>query len=147
MPNRLSRAELLLRFFPEIRENKGADTDGAKAINTRACETILADLISLYDAGLAQNGQGILALRLFKGAQHSGYLTRADLQHDLDASEAFGDQDAISFFKDAIEAVDNHNTDQAALIALADNSRCQVIPIGREHPAAAIQALLQEVSQ
>lgn len=147
MTDRPSRDELVLKFFPEIKENKGADTEGAIALNVRACEAVLSDLIDLYDEGLELHGHGILVLRLHEGAKHSGFLTLDEMRADLKDAQKHGNIGAATFFQEVIDAIEGHNHSAAALVALVDNSRSQVIPIDREYPARAIQAMLKEAAQ
>lgn len=148
MTDRPSRDELVLKFFPELKEQgNGADTEGAIALNVRACEAILADLIDIFDEGYEEQGPGLLALRLFEGARQSSYVTLEDLQIDQRVASKAGNDDAASFFASAIDAIVRHNASQAALVALIDNSTARLIPVRREYPASSIQAMLEEVSQ
>lgn len=147
MTDRPDRAELVLKFFPEMRESNGASTEGAIALNVRACEAILADLIDLYDDGLKEKGRGVLTLRLFQGAKRSEYVTSEQISADLAIAKLYNDEEVATFIRSAIDAIADHNTEKAALIAIVDNGRAQLIPIDREYPAAAIQSMLKEAAR
>ena len=147
MTERPDRSELLLKFFPEIiQQSKDGDTEAAIALNVRACEAVLADLIDLYDKGLDTFGPGLLAIRLRKGAPDSTYLTSGELEGDLSAAESSGDTQTAGFLRSVVDAIDSHNVNKAALVMLLDNSRGQVLPIARHYPASSIGAMLEEVA-
>ncbi|MEB3320470.1 MAG: hypothetical protein VKI63_05980 [Cyanobium sp.] len=147
MSDRPTRQGLLLRFFPEIKEGgTSGDTEGSIALNVRACEAILTDLIGLYDDGHQESGPGILVLRLHKEGKHSGYLQLLDIEADLSLARTAGDKDLERFLNEALDAIRRHNPNQAALVALVDNTRAQVIPIARDYPAGSIQAMFEEVT-
>lgn len=142
---RPSKIELLSRFFPEIKEKVGkADKEQAIAYNTLACEVVLADLLRLYDKGLAQHGPGALCVRLQHGANESAYLAISDLRADQEQARAAGDTGIESSMKAIIDEIERINPEKAGLVLMVDNSSIQLFPIDRDYPARSVQALLEE---
>lgn len=143
---RPTKLELLRRFFPEVIDSVGTkgDKEASLRINTAACEAILADLITLYDKGLADRGPGALCVRLHQQAQESSYIALGDFKADLDMASRNQSTDLEGFLSDVIEQIENTNPDKAALVLLLDNSSAQLFPVGREFPARSIQALMEE---
>lgn len=142
-PNKL---ELLQRFFPELMERRGTkgDREAARRINVAACEVVLADLINLYDKGLAAHGLGALCLRLNDDAAESSYISIDDFRADREMAKRDHHSDMESFLADVIDQLERLSPDKAAMILLLDNSSAQLLPIGREFPARSIQALMEE---
>lgn len=142
---RPSRIELLSRFFPEIKEKSGkADKEQSIAYNTLACEVVLADLLRLYDKGLAAQGPGALCVRLHKGAGESAYLPVADLRADQEQARLAGDAGIESSMKSMLDEIERINPAKAGLVLMVDNSSIQLFPIDREYPARSVEALLEE---
>lgn len=143
---RPTKLELLRRFFPEVMEKGGSkgDKEAAMKVNTLACEAVLADLLNLYDKGLARRGLGVLCLRLHQDAQESSYISLEDLRADRDTASQAGSVDLESFLADVIDQIERTSPEKAALILLLDNSSAQLFPVSREYPARSIQALLEE---
>lgn len=143
---RPTKLELLRRFFPEIIEKGGTkgDKEASMRINTAACEAILADLLTLYDKGLAKRGLGVLCVRLHKTAQESSYITIADFRADCDMASRSQSADLETFLADVIDQIERTSPEKAALVMLLDNSGAQLFPIGREYPASSIQAMMEE---
>lgn len=142
---RPSRIDLMKRFFPELgRAGTSGDTEAAIGLNTRACEAILADQIQLFDQFRAERGPGALCLKLADGDRASFYVTLDDFCADLLTAEQVGDLDTSAMLKDVIRAVKTTNLDQQVLILLIDNSRASLLPLPREYPARAIQAMQEE---
>ena len=142
---RPSRIELMRRFFPELGQtgSKG-ETTAAIELNTRACEAILADQIKLFDAFHAQQGPGALCLKLAGGDKHSHYVTLADFAADLMHAEGQGDTAMAAALRDVVNAIRACNFSERVLILLVDNSRLSLLPVPREYPARAVQALQEE---
>lgn len=143
---RPTKLELLRRFFPEVMEKGGSkgDKEAAMKVNTLACEAVLADLLSLYDKGLAQRGLGVLCLRLHKDAQESSYISLEDFRADRDMASRGGSTDLETFLTDVIDQIERTSPEKAGLIMLLDNSSAQLFPISKEYPARSIQALMEE---
>lgn len=143
--SRPGKLELLSRFFPEIKQKVSkSDKEQSIAYNTLACEVVLADLLRLYDNGLAKHGPGALCVRLHQGAGESSYLAAADLKADQQRAKTDGASDLESFFSGVISKIDSINPKKAGLVMLVDNSSVQLFPIDREYPARSVQALLEE---
>lgn len=144
--SRPSREELLLRFFPELRDRQGtaADQRAALTYNTLACEVVLADQLRLFDAGHQRHGAGVLAIRLQTGGHASGYVPVSDLQADREQARKDDDRATEAFLGEALEAIGRLDPDTHGLVLLIDNSRAQLLPIPREHPASAIAAMLED---
>lgn len=143
--SRPGKLELLSRFFPEIKQKVSkSDKEQSIAYNTLACEVVLADLLRLYDNGLAKHGPGALCVRLHQGAGESSYLATADLKADQQRAKTDGASDLESFFSGVISNIDSINPKKAGLVMLVDNSSVQLFPIDREYPARSVQALLEE---
>lgn len=142
---RPSKIELLSRFFPEIKEKSSkADKQQSIAYNTLACEVVLADLLRLYDKGLAAQGPGALCVRLHKGAGESSYLAVADLRADQEQARLAGDAGIESSMKSMVDEIERINPEKAGLVLMVDNSSIQLFPIDREYPARSVEALLEE---
>jgi hypothetical protein len=142
---RPSKIELLSRFFPEIKEKTSkADKEQAIAYNTLACEVVLADLLRLYDKGLATHGPGALCVRLHQGAGESAYLSVADLRADQQQARASGDSGIEESMRTMIEEIQRINPEKAGLVLMVDNSSIQLFPIDRDYPARSVEALLEE---
>jgi hypothetical protein len=143
--SRPSKLELLSRFFPEIKTKVSkADKEQSIAYNTLACEVVLADLLRLYDKGLAAHGPGSLCVRLHQGAGESSYLSLVDLQADQQRAHADGATELEAFFSGVITQLSSINPEKAGMVMLVDNSSVQLFPIDREYPARSVQALLEE---
>lgn len=143
--SRPSRIELLAKFFPELKQpGTNADKEASLRYNTLACEAVLADQLHLFDNGFAMYGPGVLCARLRKDANESGYLSLADLQADHAEAVRANDLSIASFLADVISQIESTNFDRCGLILLIDNSSMRVLPIDRDHPAATIQAMLEE---
>jgi hypothetical protein len=142
---RPSKIELLSRFFPEIKEKSTkADKEQSIAYSTLACEVVLADLLRLYDKGLARYGPGALCVRLHQGAPESAYLSVGDLRTDQEEARLSGDTAIESSMKLMVDEVGRINPEKAGLVLMVDNSSIQLFPIDREYPARSVQALLEE---
>ena len=144
---RPSKAELLARFFPEIRQAASpGERQQSIAYNTLACEVVLADLLRLFDQGYRRQGPGVLAVRLQRQAGASAYLSAADLQADREAAAAGGDAATETVLADVLEQIGRLEVSATGLVLLIDNSSAQLFPIGRDYPARGIGALLEEHS-
>jgi hypothetical protein len=143
---RPNSAELLLKFFPEVREGSLSDREAAVRLSTLACEVVLADQIDLFSKGLAAHGLGCLVVRLFNGARKSAYQTLEDIKTDACDAQRCGDRAAADFFTGLENQIKDLDPDRCALVVLVDNSRSQLLLLDREYPAKAIQALLQEAA-
>jgi hypothetical protein len=142
---RPTKAELLGRFFPEIREKSSkGDKQAAIAYNTLACEVVLADQLRLFDAGRAKHGPGVLCVRLQRGDRESSYLAASDLQMDLDMAASQGHTALETFLSDVLSQLSTIDPEKAGLVLLLDNSSAQLFPIPRDYPARGIQSLLEE---
>lgn len=142
---RPSRVELMRRFFPELgKTGSRGETKAAIELNTRACEAVLADQIELFDRFHREHGPGALCLRLAGGDRASHYATLADFCQDLSAADAAGDTAMASALKGVVEAIKATDTSAKVLILLIDNSAFSLLPVPREYPARAIQALQEE---
>lgn len=142
---RPSKIELLSRFFPEIKEKSNkSDKEQSIAYNTLACEVVLADLLRLYDKGLAVHGPGALCVRLHQGAGESAYLSVEDLRADQQQARAAGDTGIEASMRSMIEEIQRINPKKAGLVLMVDNSSIQLFPIDREYPARSVEALLEE---
>lgn len=142
--SKLTRPELLLKFFPEMasKVTKG-DREAAVRYNMLACEAILADQLRLYDNGFEQQGPGVLCVRIHRDASESCYLPLADLQEDLETAKTSGNSGLESFLKDAVSRIEECNISRAGLIMLLDNSTAQLFRLDREYPAKEIKAMLE----
>lgn len=138
---RPSRYELLRNFFPELGETgTGGETEAAIAINTRACEVILADLIKQFDESHAVQGPGVLTLNLtMPRGQGAAFVTLDDLCADLLVAEAVSDVATSSMLRDAISTVRLNNYEERVLVLLIDRSKATLMPIPRIEPARGIQ--------
>lgn len=142
---RPSRVELMRRFFPELGQaGSKTETKAAIELNTRACEAVLADQIELFDGFFQQRGPGALCLKLADGDRASHYVTVDDFCADLLTADAIGDVGTVNTLKDVISAIKANNFDERILVLLIDNSQASLLPIPREYPARAIQALQEE---
>jgi len=145
---RPSKAELLQRFFPELRQSgSGGSKEAAVRLNTLACEAILADWIRLFDLGLSREGPGVLTLRLHRQATESCYLPREALQQDLIQAQAAGHGELAGFLDEALRALDELNLERAIAVLLLDNSGAQVFLVERDQPARGLQQRLAEFAQ
>jgi hypothetical protein len=145
MTKKPSRPELMMRFFPELGETiTKADTKAAIEINTRACEAILADQIKLFDEFFQSRGPGVLTLRLAGGDRHSSYVVLDDWCADLVTAERLGDVQQGAFLRGIIRSIQTTDFGERALVLLVDNTSARLLPIPREYPARAIQALQEE---
>jgi hypothetical protein len=139
---RPSRVELMRRFFHELGQTgTGGETEAAIAINTRACEAILADQIQLFDKFHAEQGDGALVIRLSGGERTAHYVPLDAFCEDLLAAEQAQDFQSSGFLGDVIRVVKTTDTSRSALVLLIDNSQASLLPIPRDHPARAIQEL------
>lgn len=144
--SKLSRPELLLKFFPEMasKVTKG-DREAAVRYNMLACEAILADQLMLYDKGYERQGPGVLCVRIHRDASESCYLPLCDLQEDLETAKTCGNSSLEEFLRDAVSQVEECNLSKAGLIMLLDNSTAQLFRLDREYPAKEIKAMLEAV--
>jgi hypothetical protein len=139
---RPSRVEMMRRFFHELGQiAPGGETEAAVQINTRACEAILADQIQLFDKFHADQGDGVLVIRLAGGERTAYYVPLEGFCEDLLVAEQSQDFRGSSFLKDVIRTIKTTNTTQSALVLLIDNSQASLLPIPRDYPARAIQEL------
>jgi hypothetical protein len=137
---RPSRSELLRKFFPELGETgTGGETEAAIAINTRACEAVLADLIGLFDESFKERGAGVLSLNLALQDRGGCYVTLDELCEDLLAADAMGQNDVSTMLKDIISVVRLNNYEEQVLLLLIDRSKASLLPVPRDHPARNIQ--------
>jgi len=142
---RPSRPELMRRLFPELGSTgSGGETEAAIAINTRACEAILADQIQLFDSFMERYGLGALVIKLAGQERDAYYVTLESFCEDLLAAEAAGDIHNSGFLRDLISRIKVTDTTHNALFLLIDNSQASLLVVPREYPARAIQEL-QEV--
>jgi hypothetical protein len=139
---RPSRTELMRRLFPELgRTCTGGETEAAIAINTRACEAILADQIKLFDSFMERYGLGALVIKLASKDRDSYYVTLDSFCEDLLAAEAASDIHNSGFLRDVISRIKVTDTTGNALFLLIDNSQASLLAVPREYPAKAIQQL------
>lgn len=145
---RPTKIELLQRFFPELLEKRGTkgDREAALRVNTAACTAILADLLNLYDKGLASLGLGVLCMRLQAGGHESSYLTLEDFRADREQAAREQRTELGDFLASVIDEIERTSPEKAALILLLDNTSAQLFPIGRDDPGRSIQALMEEFS-
>lgn len=138
--SRPSRLELLRKFFPELGDTgTGGETEAAIAINTRACEAVLADMIGLFDKSFKEKGPGILSLNLALQDRGGSYVTLDELCEDLLIAEAMGQNDVSTMLKDTISVVRLNNYEERVLLLLIDRSQASLLPIPRDQPARGIQ--------
>jgi len=136
---RPSRSELLRKFFPELGETgTGGETEAAIAINTRACEAVLADMIGLFDKSFQEKGAGVLSLNLVLQDRGGSYVTLDELCGDLLAAESMGQSGVSTMLKDVIAQVRLNNYEERVLL-LIDRSKASLLPVPRDHPARSIQ--------
>lgn len=142
---RPSRVELMRRFFPELGQTGSrGETKAAVELNTRACEAVLADQIELFDKFHRERGAGALCLKLAGGDRASHYVPLDDFCQDLLTADAAGDAAMAGTLKGIIRAIKTNDFTQQILILLIDNSSASLLPVPREYPARAIQALQEE---
>jgi len=147
--SRPSRLELLRKFFPELgRTAIGGETEAAIAINTRACEVILADLIKRFDEAFAIHGPGVLHLNL--ALQESGgrstFVVLDDLCADLIEAERYHDYAISGMLRDVISTVGSTNYGEHVLVLLTDRSSSSLLPIPRDNPARGVQNAQEEAT-
>lgn len=139
---RPSRVDLMRRLFPELGSTgTGGETEAAIAINTRACEAILADQIQLFDSFLERHGPGALVLKLAGGGRDAYYTPLESFCEDLLAAEAAGDIHNSRFLRDVISRIRVTDTEHNALFLLIDRSQANLLVVPREYPARVIQEL------
>lgn len=144
---RPTRIELLEKFFPEIKEKSSTgEKEASIRLNTLACETILADLITRYDNALSKMGRGVLCLFLNKGDHSAAYVPAEDWQHDLELAKSGNHVEMEDFISSTLQAIEDVNPEKAALVMLIDKTAAQLFPIGRDYPANPIKAMLEEFS-
>lgn len=138
---RPTRLELLRKFFPELGQTgTGGETEAAIAINTRACEVILADLIKTFDKEFLVRGPGVLCVNLAQGTLARGlFVTLDELCGDLTAAEECGHFEVSGMLRDVISTVRLNNYDERVLILKTDKSTTSLLPIPRDRPASGIQ--------
>lgn len=142
---RPSRIELMRRFFPELgTTGTSGETEAAIQLNTRACEAILADQIELFDRFYEQQGAGVLCLKLADGDRQSFYVTLEAFCEDLLIAESSADTGSASLLREVIRSIKTTDFKQQILVLLIDNSRASLLPLSREYPAKAIQAMQEE---
>ena len=146
---RPSRSELLTKFFPELQKSTGSigDKDAAIAVNARACEAIIQDLIGEFDKGHRIHGPGILAIRLTrsKKVKPSGFVSLEDLRKDRELAGKCNDTDIAKALDEVITVVKNFNVKKAVALMLQDNSGFRLLPINRESPAKSIVAMMEDL--
>lgn len=148
--SRPSRLELLRKFFPELGgTGAGPATEAAIAINTRACEAILADLIQAFDREFRRRGAGVLHLNLqLQGLlrEKAVYVPLDDLCADLVTAERHQDFAISGMLRDVISTVKCNNYDERVLILLTDRSSSSLLPVSRDHPATCIQRAQEDAT-
>lgn len=147
--SRPSRLELLRKFFPELgRTGTGGETEAAIAINTRACEVVLADLIKRFDAAFAVHGAGVLHLNLAlrESGGRGSFVTLDDLCSDLLEAERCCDYAISDLLRDVVSVVRSTDYNQHALVLLTDRSSSSLLPIPRHEPARGIQDAQEEAT-
>lgn len=144
---RPSKAELLHRFFPELRQSgsKG-DKEQALSYSALSCEVILADLLRLFDQGLKAHGRGALTLRLQQGQHSSAYVSLADFQADLEQAQRQQADAMADFLSEVVRTIEATNLERAGLLLLIDNSGAQLFPVDRERPAGGLRDLMEAYS-
>lgn len=143
---RPTRAELLVKFFPEIAAKSGSigDKSAAIRINTLAAEAILADQIRLFDLAFEHQGPGVLVNRIYSGSAESAFVTLEDFGADHAMAERSGDEATADFLSGVIDQIEDFNFEKGVLLMLLDNSSCQLFCLDRTYPAKSIEALLKE---
>ena len=144
---RPDRATLLKSFFRELGDTlTKADTHEQIALNTRACEVILADHIKHFDRFYEKQGPGIMCINLANKGSAAYYLTIDDFQADLKITKGFGQNDIRQMLESLIKEIETANFKEKVLLMLIDNSQSSLLPIPREHPAKGIQELQEELT-
>ena len=144
---RPDRATLLKSFFRELGDTlTKADTHEQIALNTRACEVILADHIKHFDRFYEKQGPGIMCINLANKGSAAYYLTIDDFQADLKIAKGFGQNDIRQMLESLIKEIEAANFKEKVLLMLIDNSQSSLLPIPREHPAKGIQELQEELT-
>lgn len=145
--SRPTRIDLLRKFFPELgRTGTGAETEAAIAINTRAGEAIMSDLIGVFDREYREQGPGVLCLNLALEDRSGYYVTLDEFCADLLISDGLGQTDVSSMLKDVISTTRLNNYDEQVLVMLIDNSHASLLPIPREFPAQGLQEAQEEAT-
>lgn len=145
--NRPSRLELLRKFFPELgNTGTGGETEAAIAINTRACEVILADMIKKFDEGFSDHGPGVLTVNLANKGLGNQFLPLDILCEDLLTAEQLQDVAVSALLRDVISRVRLTNYQEFILVLLTDRSRTSLLPIPRTEPARGIQRAQEEAT-
>lgn len=145
--SRPSRLEMLRKFFPELGETgTGGETEAAIAINTRACEVILADMIKKFDEGFQLHGAGVLAVNLANKDRGNQYLPLEFLCEDLLTAERLDDIAVASLLRDVISRVKLTNFEEYVLVLMSDKSRTSLLPLPRIEPARGVQRAQEEAT-
>lgn len=144
---RPTRAQMVRLFFRELADTiTPGDTEAQIALNTRACEIILADHIKHFDRFYRTDGPGVMCINLAQKDSTAYYLTQADCHIDLETAQSSGHTAIAEMLSSVIDAINGANFSQVALVMLIDNSRNSLLAIPREHPARAIQQLQEELT-
>lgn len=144
---RPDRATLLKSFFQELGDTiTKADTQEQIALNTRACEVILADHIKHFDRFYEKQGPGVMCINLANKGSAAYYLTIDDCHADLKVSRGFGHNDIRQMLESLIKAIEANNFNEQVLVMLIDNSQSSLLPIPRDHPAKGIQELQEALT-
>jgi hypothetical protein len=144
-PPRPSRAELVRHFFPELGDTlTQGDTEALISLNTRACEVILADHVKHYDRFYGQHGPGVMCINLARQNSPATYATCSDLRKDLELAQSSNHAPVADMLRSVLETVEATDVAEKVLVMLIDNSRTSLLPIPREYPARAIQAMQEE---
>lgn len=133
------------RFFPELGQTgSSGETEAAIQLNTRACEAILADQIELFDRFYGEQGAGTLCIKLADGDRESFYVPLEAFCEDLLTAESTADIGTSALLRDVIRSIKTADFQKHILVLLIDNSRASLLPVSREYPAKAIQAMQEE---
>lgn len=145
-PDRPRRADLISRFFPEIRQQLlPADRDAVSQLSLRASEAILADFIDQHDKLRKRHGNqpGLLQIMLAgHDDQQAFYYNEQDLEQDQGEAYCRRDVVMIDYFGQLLKAIHHYDNADYALVNLTDHTTSQLFPIRRENPAAALEELL-----
>lgn len=145
--SRPGRPALIKSFFQELGDTiTKADTQEQIALNTRACELILADHIKHFDQFYKKQGPGVMCINLANKGLAAYYLTIDDCHADLQIAKGFGHNDIRQMLESLVKAIETNNFNEQVLVMLIDNSQSSLLPIPRDHPAEGIQELQEELT-
>lgn len=147
-PERPRRAELISRFFPEIRQQLlPSEREAIAQLSLRSSEAILADFISQYDRyrAWADHEPGILHVSL-DGPEHTAFwMSIEDIHGDIRQTHVPpGDDRTREFLVQVLDAIKRYDSADYALIVLTDYSTTQLFPIRRDNPAKSLEAMFEE---